>query len=372
MRTELYRVVVDRTMPVSYDPISCNDKILEFIDLFHRAQTLFEEYQQKLSIYDTLEKCGYSEDLYQLIGAESFTTSIHLTKRELQGKNHRELKDAFLANIGVWIKTKFKELVKMICDLIKRVLDYIYNLFMNWKNEKSAKAAMTLTTISKIPDTLECTNVFDREPFMTAMDRIRKLAGYLNSWYVNLSGAYTGLIEIGKDKNFKTTHHILPLTTRNLEAAVKTFISETSAHYYSESGYSPNAAGGSFIMPNSNTEYPVRPYDLGWINGSMFRAASNQLNGTMESLKPIITTLTDLKNDVSLLVQVLNNGKSYFSDTDTQNIFTEDTNGLFNITMYVLRCSAVIMQGMEAYQLLFSTMQESIFVALTKYNSDKK
>lgn len=372
MNTTLYGAVLDQEIPKSNLLMDYGVEYEAFRDLYHKAQSLLQEYQKMLSIQNTLQKCGYSEDLYQLVGAESFTTSIHLTKQELQGKNHRELKDAFLANIGTWIKTKFKELVKMIIDLIKRVLDYIYNLFMNWKNEKSAKAAMTLTTISKIPDTLECTNVFDRESFMTAMNLVRKLTGYLNSWYVNLSGAYTGLIEIGKDKNFKTTHHILPLTTWNLEAAIKTFVAEAGAHYYSGSGYSPNAAGGSFIMPNSNTEYPVRPYDLGWINGSMFRAASNQLNGTMESLKPIINTLNGLKDDVSLLVQVLNNGKSYFADTDTQNIFTEDTNGLFNITMYVLRCSAVIMQGLEAYQMLFSTMQESVFVALTKYNNDNK
>ena len=372
MGTNLYGAALQQSVPELNLMTDYSMKYMDFKELLCRAQKALHEYEKMHSIYDTLQKCGYSEDLYQLIGAEAFLTSIHLTKRELCGKNHREIRDAFLANVGSWIKTKFKELVEYVKELIKKVIDYIYNLFLNWKNNKSAKQAMTLTSISKIPEDLECTNVFEREPFMAAMDGIRKLSGYLNNWYVNLIGSYNMLIEVSKDGNFKISHRILPLTTWDLQAAVKTFVSETSNRFYSVSGYSSNQGGGSFVFPNTNTEYPVKPYELGWTSGSMFRAASNQLNGTISALQPIIKTLTEFKNDATILATVVNSGKTFFNDSTTQQIFIADTNGLLNVTLYILGCSTVIMQGLEGYQAIYTTMMDSVFLELTKRNNTAK
>lgn len=341
----------------------------ECTTLRNEIKSLIRDYNEKWNIYLVLDQHGYAKDLTGIIGTEAFLTSIHLKPREVQGKNRRELRDAFLANIGIWLKNTGATILKKLMEYIHKILDYIHNLFMNWRNDRNAKKAVTLTSISKIPEDLECTNVMDHDVFMDHMESLRLLVGYLLSWS-NLVYQGYDTVDTLLDPNTQLPAslngvHIIPREIQNYTMAVKTFIRECSTHHY-RGGYIANELGGVVVLPGLNQNHEVNPFELGWKTGSSFRQAYSMIESIMPELEGMQKKLTTIRDKMGRTMNLLPKSNPLFQDQQSNTIFVEDVSSLFNISLFLLNCIGRVTQGIATYQKAFGDMMDQVSIAITK------
>lgn len=329
---------MDTLVPIYMDIFEFQERSKEMYRSIMEDIAAFEHH---CNVLKTLKEFGYSKPLIESVGGESFTTSIHISKHELEGRDMLSKKSIYVANLGSWLKDKANYILQKILDFLRYLMDKITEWFLR-PNKQQKMNASRLMMIQSFPKGMQVPNVFDYQMFITRLTALRNLVVYIGDWYIQLNSAYIAvakdpanadMLVIGRFKDFPT--------------AVNMFVKEISHNHYRD-GVVATSNGCKVIIETASPD-PVDPREFGWNGGSQIRYAEALVSAIMKDIEPVVYNMQSLHGNISKL-------RDKWKNSTSEPAITL----LLNVTQYVMNSSASLFTGIEQYYAKFYSMTEWI------------
>lgn len=328
-----------------------------YMDLFEFQEKSKEMYRSIMddlatldhhcNVLNTLKEFGYSKPLIDAVGGESFTTSIHISKSELEGRDLISKKSIYVANLVSWIKTQFTNIINKLLDFLRYLMDKITEWFMQ-PNKQQQVSTNRLMVINSFPPGMQVPNVLNYEHLVTKLTSLRNLIVYIERWYNNLNDIFTFV-----KKDPANAAKIIYDSFKSYDSAVRAFTNEISHNHYRDGVVTSN--DGCKVVVETASVDPVDPKEFGWNGGS-------QIRYTEALISTILKEITTLKSSISELYTNISN---YSNQVITSNINNPVTMLLY-ITGYISNTAASLLNGIEEYRTKFYSMTEWIIQEIQK------
>lgn len=338
---------MDTLVPIYMDIFEFQERSKEMYRSIVEDIAAFEHH---CNVLKTLKEFGYSKPLIESVGGESFTTSIHISKHELEGRDMFSKKSIYIANLGSWLKDKANYILQKILDFLRYLMDKITEWFLR-PNKQQKMNASRLMMIQSFPKGMQVPNVFDYQMFITRLTALRNLVVYIGDWYIQLNSAY---IAVAKDPANADT--LVIGRFKDFPTAVNMFVKEISHNHYRD-GVVATSNGCKVIIETASPD-PVDPREFGWNGGSQIRYAEALVSAIMKDIEPVVYNMQSLHENISKL-------RDKWKNSTSEPAITL----LLNVTQYVMNSSASLFTGIEQYYAKFYSMTEWI---IQEINNSKK
>lgn len=344
-----------------------------YLDLFERQERANVMYQEIMdgintiihhqNVLDALNRYGYSKSLIESVGGESFTTMIHISKGELEGKDRYAKRSIYTANLITWIGNQFATLYRKFIAFLRWVWDSIVAWFHNRHIQIRDTQTSRLTSIGSFAPDFMVPHVLDYRDFINKLNSIRNLGNYLNTWFVEAATAYDKLCDVSAN-TYLDVRVLVGHMFSDTNKVIDTFTKETQHQHYRD-GYVANRLGGS-IIPPVDSEEPVSLVEFGWNGGSQIRFANSLLKATEDELRKVEGNLKSLESNVreyeAHVDEIMQNWVS------SQQIGTAKTvmYTMIESTTFLLKTTQVLMGGVALYNTKYTAMVEWILQELKK------
>ena len=335
---------MDTLVPIYMDIFEFQERSKEMYRSIMEDIATFEHH---CNVLKTLKEFGYSKPLIESVGGEAFTTSIHISKHELEGRDMLSKKSIYIANLGSWLKDKANYIIQKILDFLRYLMDKITEWFLR-PNKQQKMNTNRLMMINSFPPGMQVPNVFNYQMFITRLTALRNLVMYIGDWYTKLNCMYNAVAKDPTNADAIVIH-----VFNDFPTARDMFVKEISHNHYRD-GVVATSEGCKVIIETASPD-PVDPREFGWNGGSQIRYAETLVSTIMKEIEPVVDNMEDLYKNISALRD------KYKNSTSSPAI-----NILLNVTQYVMNSSASLFNGIEQYYAKFYSMTEWILQEVLK------
>lgn len=338
---------MDTLVPIYMDIFEFQERSKEMYRSIMEDIAAFEHH---CNVLKTLKEFGYSNPLIESVGGESFTTSIHISKHELEGRDMLSKKSIYVANLGSWLKDKANYIIQKILDFLRYLMDKITEWSLR-PNKQQKMNASRLMMIQSFPKGMQVPNVFDYQMFITRLTALRNLVVYIGDWYGKLNSLFATV-----KNDPANAAQIITGIFKDYRSARDMFTKEISHQHYRD-GVVVTSEGCKVIIETASPD-PVDPREFGWNGGSQIRYAEALVSAIMKEIEPVADNMKTLYKNISDV-------RDMWKGSNAEQPITL----LLNVTQYVMNSSASLLVGIEQYYAKFYSMTEWI---IQEINNSKK